>query len=325
MQQKWKDVATAVIMGLVLPHLMLNAATMWTQTQPLTILQTEETRESAPEISSLLIRVRMGDRVEILELEEYLVGVVLGEMPAVFEPEALKAQAVVARTYTLRRCALGSKHADADICTDPACCQAYRDADRYDGGQELLNKVRTAVDQTRNMVLTYAGDLIEATYFSSSGGRTEDAVAVWGRDLPYLQATDSPEADYVEQYLQTVTFTPDAFQQALGRALPGKAKDWFSTVTYTNGGGVDTMEICGVSYSGVELRQMLGLRSTAFTVSPSESMIMITTRGYGHRVGMSQYGAEAMAVEGHTFEEILAHYYRGTDLEEYIDIDLDIG
>ena len=148
---------------------------------------------------------------------------------------------------------------------------------------------------------------------------------VWGNDLPYLRATDSPEAGYSEQYLHTQSFTTSSFQEALGQALSGDCRSWFGPVTYTDGGGVDTMVIGDKEYSGVELRRLLDLRSTAFTLSVTDNMIVITTRGYGHRVGMSQYGAEAMAVEGSTFEDILAHYYRGTVLEEYIDIGSDIG
>lgn len=325
MNKGWKDVATAVVMGMIVPYLLMNLAWRWGSTGALVPQIKEDTGETLQDTMTVSIRVRMDDTIEVMDLERYLVGVVLGEMPASFEIEALKAQAVVARTYTLRRWELGSKHSDADICTDPACCQAYRDPVQYDGGEEQLEKVYTAVRDTGGLVLTYDGRLIEATYFSSSGGRTEDAMAVWGNDLPYLRATDSPEDAYSEQYLHTQSFTTTSFQAALGQVFSGDCRSWFGPVTYTDGGGVDTMVIGDKEYSGVELRRLLGLRSTAFTLSVANNTIIITTRGYGHRVGMSQYGAEAMAVEGSTFEDILAHYYRGTVLEEYIDIGSDIG
>ena len=237
-----------------------------------------------------------------------------------FELEALKSQAVVARTYTLRRKEAGTKHENADICTDPSCCQAYRDPGTYSGDEAMLDKLRSAVRDTCGQVLTYQGNLIEATYFSSSGGRTEDAVAVWGSDLPYLQAVESPEEEYEDKYLSSVSFSPETFQEALSRDLSGDCTDWFGNVCYTNGGGVDTMEIGGIKYEGTRLRQLLGLRSTAFSVSVTDDVITITTRGYGHRVGMSQYGAEAMALDGKSYTQILAHYYVGTQLQEFVDI-----
>ena len=168
---------------------------------------------------------------------------------------------------------------------------------------------------TSGYVLTYQGELIEATYFSCSGGSTEDAVAVWGTDVPYLRATDSPGEENAAHYTDTVTFTPAEFANALSLELTGNPAGWLGKVTYTAGGGVDTMEIGGISFKGTALRKILNLRSTAFTMSAGENGITVTTKGYGHRVGMSQYGADAMAVAGSSFAEILAHYYRGTTLE----------
>ena len=162
-------------------------------------------------------------------------------------------------------------------------------------------------------VLTYENALIEATYFSCSGGSTEDAVAVWGNAYPYLKAVDSPGEEHAAHYTDTVTFTPLQFQSALGVILSGTPENWFGPVTYTEGGGVDTMQIGKTIYKGTELRQKLSLRSTAFTVSVGE-YITITTEGDGHRVGMSQYGADAMAAAGKDYREILAHYYPGTEL-----------
>ena len=323
MKERWKDAVMAVMMGLVLPYILLNAAGMMHES-PHPGIETASS-EDPYDREVIWIHVQNGEAIEQMDLESYLVRVVLGEMPASFELEALKAQAVVARTYTLRRLETGTKHRNADVCTDPGCCQAYCDPAYYQGSVESLGKVRDAVEQTRGLVLTYSGALIEATYFSSSGGRTEDAVAVWGNDLPYLQATDSPENGYEDQYLRSVTFSAADFRVALDRELPGGCHSWFGPVTYTNGGGVATMTIGGEEYSGTELRQLLGLRSTAFTVSATSNTVTITTRGYGHRVGMSQYGAEAMAVEGAAFDAILAHYYQGTALEEYIDNPGDIS
>lgn len=324
MKQKWKDFLPAVLMGVVLPWLLFNTAgTIMRQDKPvpeISVLSTENT--TMTENTDFWLDVLSEEGLVRIPLEEYLVGVVLGEMPASFETEALKAQAVVARTYTLRRAETESKHEGGVVCTSPECCQAYMDPQVYltgNGTQADVDKVTGAVRSTAGQVLTYDGKLIEATYFSSSGGRTEDAVAVWGTDLPYLQATDSPEDDYEDKYMETLTITAHEFQEALGLNLSGRCESWIESVRYTNGGGVDTMVIGGTSFKGTDLRTLLGLRSTAFTITASGSSVTITTRGYGHRVGMSQYGAEAMAVAGCTYDEILTHYYQGVVLEEYID------
>ena len=316
MKRIWKEIGIALFMGGLAPGFLIwfGAAMLEIQeNQPVEILveQTISMVEASYEIP-----LRKEDGVCIQDLETYLVGVVLGEMPSSFEPEALKAQAVVARTYTMRANTTGGKHGDGSVCTNYACCQAFLDPSEFldkGGSPESLQKIRDAVEATRGQVLTYEGDLIEATYFSCSGGSTEDAVAVWGTDYPYLQAVESPGEEHAVHYSDTVSYTPDQFQSALMVTLSGESETWFGEVTYTQGGGVDTMEIGGMTYRGTELRQKLGLRSTAFSVSVGEE-ITFTTKGYGHRVGMSQYGADAMAMDGKDYAQILAHYYQGTVL-----------
>ena len=170
---------------------------------------------------------------------------------------------------------------------------------------------------TKNMVLTYNGELIEATYFSNSGGRTEDAQSVWGSDIPYLQAVDSPGEEAYGHYTDTVKFTAKEFQQLLGDELLGRSGTWIKSVTYTPGGGVDTIKIGNVTYTGTKLRSLLGLRSTAFVITASGDSIIITTKGFGHRVGMSQYGADVMAVNGSDYRQILKHYYQNTTLQQW--------
>lgn len=317
----WKDVLTALFMGMVLPGLVLQIASAY-QNRELPILEetTPETGipETLPPTVFLTAKVRWKNgEVEKVNMDDYLLGVVLAEMPADFEMEALKAQAVVARTYTRKAYLTDGKHGDGSVCTDPGCCQAYISEEEYrnqGGTQEGVDKVRFAVAATTGYVLTYGEELIEATYFSCSGGSTEDAAAVWGTDYPYLQAVDSPGEENAPHDTDTVTFTPEEFQLALGAALSGSPRSWIGTTTYTEGGGVNTMTIGGETYTGTQLRTLLGLRSTAFTVLTEEDEITITTRGFGHRVGMSQYGADAMAVTGSDFREILEHYYPGTTL-----------
>ena len=251
-----------------------------------------------------------------MSLDEYLVGVVLAEMPADFDSEALKAQAVVARTYTRKRMETG-KHGEAAVCMDAGCCQGWRPQEAYleEGGRQAsIDKVRRAVADTDGAVLCYDGKLIDATYFSCSGGSTEDAVAVWGQDVPYLQAVQSPGEEDAPRYSDTVTFTPGELAQRLGIENRGDPGGWFADAVYTDGGGVASMTVRGRTFTGTQLRSKLGLRSTAFSVEVKGKTITITTRGFGHRVGMSQYGAQAMAQEGAGFEEILRHYYTGAEL-----------
>lgn len=323
MKPFWKETAAALILTILVPGLLFNTGRLLSAGHPTESTQPAVTGKAETEPpDQITIRVQAEDGTVIpMELEAYLVGVVSAEMPAAFETEALKAQAVVARTYTLRRVGSNSKHPDADICMNPECCQGYKAEQEYAETQ----RIREAVASTAGLVLTYNGELIEATYFSSSGGRTEDALAVWGSDIPYLRATDSPEEDYADRYLETVTVTGEEFASALGISPEGPCSGWLGEVTYTNGGGIDTMVIADQVFRGTELRKLLGLRSTAFLMTAVGDHITITTRGYGHRVGMSQYGAEAMAVDGATFQEILSHYYQGTTLAEFVDKDSGIG
>ena len=323
MKYIWKDVYLAGVMGILVPGLLLNVGVKVNEEAELNQIVTEAVvMASEPmDISESGISIRLlgnGTNTE-MDLEEYLVGVVLAEMPASFEEEALKAQAVVARTYTVRAKEGKGKHDDGDICGDSACCQGYLAPIDYGGTAEALSKVWNAVESTSGQVLTYGGKLIEATYFSCSGGTTEDAVAVWGTDVPYLQSVKSPGEEKATYYTDSVQFSVKEFASRLGINLTGKADSWLEGAKYTAGGGVDTMVIGGVTFKGTELRKLLGLRSTAFTMVATDEMITVTTRGYGHRVGMSQYGADAMAVSGSTYEEILAHYYQGTELKKWFD------
>ena len=277
----------------------------------------EETLASTDAPRTETIGVLIDGSVETMALEEYLVGVLLGEMPADFSMEAKKAQAVVARTYALRVGKMGYKHGEGVVCSDPDCCQNFISVDDYIGKWQTdvpVDAAREAVRATEGIVVTYDGELIDATYFSSSGGQTEAAVAVWGSDIPYLQSVESPGEEESGQVVETVRFSSKEFCDALGVRLEGRPSDWFGTVSHTEGGGVKTMVIGGKAYSGTQLRSLLGLRSTVFTVATVADGVLITSRGFGHRVGMSQYGADAMARQGHCYVEILHHYYSGVEI-----------
>ena len=310
-----KQLLLSFLAGLALPLLL---ACLFRQTPRVGDVESESISPApaAYDAAVTLTVLNRSGNLQQMTLEDYLLGVVLAEMPASFEPEALKAQAVVARTYTCKRME-GGKHDAAAVCMDPGCCQGFRaPADYLDEGgkQTAVDKVRSAVKSTDGQVLHYDGSLIDATYFSCSGGSTEDAVAVWGQDVPYLRAVDSPGEEDAPRFTDSVSFTPAQFAGKLGLSDQGDPASWFGAVRYTEGGGVDTMVIRGKTFTGTRLRSALGLRSTAFSVSVDGKTITVTTRGFGHRVGMSQYGAQAMAQSGSSCAEILAHYYTGAEL-----------
>ena len=327
MKSMFMQVMQSVAMGAVIPGLLFsavkNGAVYAPEKEPDHQIQTaapmEQETENTPEPVKVTVPVLKSDgKRKEMDLEEYICRVVLGEMPASFEVEALKAQAVAARTYTLR-CLGGSKHENGAICTSSKCCQSYCEPEGYirNGGTYAnVRKVFDAVMQTAGEVLYYADQLIMATYFSSAGGTTEDAKAVWGNSFPYLTPVNSPEGD--DRYNgETVSFSVKEFQEKLGVTLKGKPESWFGAATYTVGGGVDKIRIGGKLYSGITLREKLGLRSTDFTVTATDTGVTFTTNGYGHRVGMSQYGADAMAATGSDYKTILLHYYTGTHLGQY--------
>lgn len=312
----------ASAMTLVIPWVLLGmTATPKLQPEPVEEPEKQERRiqeivihecERESEDEQLILTVEIGGVTKELSLKEYLLGVLMGEMPGEFPLEALKAQAVAARTFTLRRMEQGGTLSD-----DPAVCQAYRDPGtaQEKWGQDwetYLFKMEEAVEATDGQVLTYEGELISATYFSCSGGRTEAAQAVWGGQVPYLVPVDSPGEENAGAYESRVSVPMEEFLSKLEIEEPG-----VSAVTYTEGGGVDTMTIGGKTLAGTELRRLFGLRSTLFTMEISEKSVDFDVRGFGHRVGMSQYGARAMAEAGKSYEEILTWYYTGVELVDY--------
>lgn len=308
---KGKLAVLSLCIGVVLPAVLIGVLV---PPNPVNSPVPGETAPSECGKEGIRIPVMLPSGTRQMELEEYITGVVMAEMPASFEPEALKAQAVVARTYAMRRYELSRKHEGGGICTDPACCQGYVSPEAFGAG-EGEEKIRNAVSGTAGLVLRYDGELIDATYFSCSGGTTEDAVAVWGSDVPYLQSTDSPGEEYASAFASVRYLDAETFCAALG--IPAEHYRDIGLTTYTSGGGVDTMEIGGRPFSGTELRRLLSLPSTMMEITPSEDGVMIYTKGYGHRVGMSQYGADAMARSGADFREILTHYYAGVTVEPY--------
>lgn len=275
------------------------------------------------------VKVKLADGgVETMAMDDYLWRVVAAEMPAAFEPEALKAQAVAARTYTCAKMERTTPaHPEADVCTDVACCQACRTPEEAAASwgvnaRMYTDKIAAAVADTDGLAVLYGGKPIQAVFFSSADGRTVDAVEVWGNAVPYLTGVDSPEGEEVPNYHSTVTLTAEACKAKLlakypGADLSGDPSGWFSNTVSNSAGGVESMKVGGVTVSGQALRTLFALRSTSFTVSAGAEGVTFAVTGYGHGVGMSQYGANALAREGKRCEEILKWYYTGVEVARY--------
>lgn len=276
-----------------------------------------------------MLKVLNGDTVEEMDLGTYLVGVVRAEMPASFEPEALKAQAVAARTYTLYKMQSGGNHGDtADICTDSTCCQAWIAEDRArdnwgEHADAYETKIEAAVTQTDGEVALYGGVPILAVFHSSSAGLTRAAGEVWVNDLPYLQAVESPEqGDAIPNYYSRVEFTAESFRTKFLKAYPdadlsGSMSSWLKGAVKDPAGSVERVTVGGVELKGSQLRSVLGLRSACFEWAVEGDLLVFYVTGYGHGVGLSQYGANEMAAEGADYQEILSHYYTGITVEPY--------
>ena len=258
-----------------------------------------------------------------LPLREYLIGAVAAEMPVSWPDEALKAQAVAAHSYALYRRDHSTGENGAWFTADPARRQGcLTDAvlHSYWGTAYAANYARLSalVDAVQAQVLYYGDAPAGTSYFAISNGMTEASENVWGTALPYLVAVDSSTDLNADNYLYTVQFTAEQMQQALaGLGLlpdPAAPASWFGEAALTPSGYVASLPVCGQSVTGPALRKALGLRSACFTVQYQEGSFLLTTKGYGHGVGLSQWGAKALAEQGQSAEEILAHYFPGTEL-----------
>jgi len=273
---------------------------------------------------SSIISFEHNGKVENISLNDYLEGVVAAEMPASFNIEALKAQAVAARTYALYKISRHS-HQGFDVCDDAGCCSAYLDPSELKErwGREYtayIEKIRLAVESTDGLYLTWADEPILAVFHSSSLGKTEESGNVWPNSLPYLVSAPSPETpEQVANLISTVTVSKDDFKKTVLEKYPDAVlgtdpRLWMSYVYYSESGRVKSLKVGGVEVTGSDFRFLFGLRSAAFTFEYDDKSFVFSVSGYGHGVGMSQYGANIMAGDGALFDEILANYYPGTQL-----------
>lgn len=286
----------------------------------------------APE-RKVLVYISAKKAYEEMGFDEYLKGVVAAEMPANFELEALKAQAVAARTFAYGRLigAYESKqgvHDKSRICTDYAHCQAY--ISREEAGRRWgiflagrrWKKIEKAVLETRGIIITYQGKVINALFHSNSGGITENSGDVWeGITEPYLVSVRSYGEDIAKDYTASTVYKNDNMVSLLQQEYPDilidnkKVFESLHILDYTHSGRVKNIKVGNIIIKGTDFRRILGLRSTYIKLEKDGgNAIKITTKGYGHGVGMSQWGAEYLARRGGTFDEILKYYYKGVEL-----------
>lgn len=274
------------------------------------------------------IEVSVNCSGEILKmpLSEYLEGVVAAEMPALFPEEALRAQAVAARTYTMKKMSASpaKEHGGAHLCNNPSHCKAYEPLSSFAASwegktDEYSKKIKRAVSDTDGEIILYNDEPISAVFHSTSSGKTENAKDVWGGDAPYLISVESKGEEASPRYVEEKSFTPDEFKEIFSKnrtavSFDENPENWVSNISRSEAGGIKSLSVAGVSVKGSEMRSLFGLNSTNFTLTFDEGVMKFKTKGYGHGVGMSQYGARAMAEEGKTYEEILKKYYTGVTL-----------
>ncbi len=283
---------------------------------------------------TLMVKVLVEDTVREMSMRDYLFGVLAAEMPATFPVEALRAQAVAARTYTEYKMQLAKgpngpdeRHKGADVCSDYHHCKAYLSrAEAMTGwaehAEEYAAIVEGAVRDTDSLVILYEDEPIVAVFFAMSGGHTENAKDVWGADIPYLQNVESPGESAEQGFETTREIAAAEFKRLFADAYPnanldGDSSTWIGEPVRSAAGGVISIPVGGVQIPGTKLRELCQLRSTNFTVTWQGDTVIFRTIGYGHGVGMSQSGAKAMALAGKNFEEILNWYYTGVAVLPY--------
>lgn len=279
------------------------------------------------------ISVYRSDTGEIADMPfgEYLKGVVAAEMPASFNEEALKAQAVAARSYTLtrmqgyKRDGTPAEHNGAMTCTNPAHCKAWLPdetlRDQWKAEYDTYkNKISDCVDATVGVVMTYEGSLVNAVFHSTSSGATESAKDVWGGSVPYLVSVQSEGEELSPKYEDSTTLSVDEFKEKILAEYPDAAwgsGELVSDIVRSEAGGITTLSSGGVTIKGTKWRSMFGLRSTNIDFSYGDNTVTMHTKGNGHGVGMSQYGANYLAGTGMSYEDILKKYYTGVDVGIY--------
>lgn len=310
----------AVMIAVIFITLLLPLAVVWL---------CGEVKEEPTETGSIKVYDATEKTVKDMGINEYLKCAVSAEMPADFEIEALKAQAVAARTYLYSHIEQAEKgnvdesHKGGVICTDSTHCQAYISEEKRreswgENADEYWNKISNAVDETTGEIMTYNGEIISAVYHSTSSGNTEDAVDVWGSDVPYLKSVKSEGDLKSPKYESELTISEDEYKKTLEGKVEGT--DWTKglaeNIVRSDAGGIISIDVGGVTIKGTEFRSIFSLRSTNADITFENGDVKMSVKGYGHGVGMSQYGANYMAQQGDSYEDILKTYYIGVEIEK---------
>ena len=302
--------------------------------QKINVVKATVTETSAEEKEEDFFLVMDKDSGEIMKVSarDYVIGAVMAEMPSSFEKEALKAQAVAAHTYAVRQREKEKLKPTASLCgahfsNDPRYYQAFftkeQAKDFYGDYFEIsYEKISSAVDEVTDEIILYENEPIVAAFHSMSGGMTESSKDIWGNETPYLVPVESFSDEEIATYKEIYTFTPEEIKARMnaycGAEFEGKEAEWFYVTERTDSGSVTEIQVGDKTLSGADFRTILSLRSQNFTINYNGEDFIIITKGYGHGVGMSQYGANAMAKDGATYREILSHYYPGTEISEVI-------
>lgn len=256
-----------------------------------------------------------------IPFDEYLYYVVAAEIPASFHTEAIKAQAICSRTYSVKK-RQSSTHPDgSDMCTDINHCQAYTNDEELkelwkEDYNYYKNKIKSAIKDTKDMIITYNDEPIDAIYHSSNNGYTENSEDVWQKALPYLRSVKSPDEKSPNFNYTYHISSEDLYSTIKEKYKKARRSDGIGKITYTKGKNVKTINLYSIDITGVEMRKLFDLKSAAFDIEEKENTVKITTHGYGHGVGLSQYGANEMAHQGKTYKEIIAHYYKDTKISQ---------
>lgn len=272
------------------------------------------------------VYLKSEDRVEEMDINDYLKRVVAAEMPVDFSDEALKAQTVAARTYLASHMLMepSEEHKGAVVCDDYAHCQAYisesaRRESWGDAADSNWKKISNAVESTDKQILKYEGNPISAVFHSTSSGKTERAADVWGEDIPYLQSVDSEGDMRSPKYASEVRMSVDEFKRVASEHIDGVNWDGglWGNINRSDAGGIITLDVGGQNIKGTVFRTMFNLNSTNVSINEENGCVIMQIKGYGHGVGMSQYGANYLAESGMSYEDILKNYYTGVKIEKW--------
>ncbi|MBE7054009.1 MAG: stage II sporulation protein D [Ruminococcaceae bacterium] len=268
------------------------------------------------------------DKVVNMDFEKYIEGVVRAEMPASFHIEALKAQSVATRSYTIKKINSNQNnkeiHKGASVCTLPEHCQAYKSEEDMKktwgkNAKQYNKKIKDAVNSTSNKIIVYEDEVINAVFHASNGGKTENSHEVWGGNVAYLKSTQSFGEEEAPKFKTSASYHIDEFKNIILQNAPDTVfENIIGEKTLTEGGSVKTINIGNKTFSGTDIRKMFKLNSANFDIIEQENKITFNVTGYGHGVGMSQYGANKMAKMGKSYEEIIKNYYHNVEISEYI-------